>query len=104
MTERQKLPNRRKHETISFKHGGFDYCAGIGRFDDGRLAEIFLNVAKSGTTIESHARDSAIVASIALQNGASVDVLRHALTRNSDGSASGAIGKLLDFLATSATP
>jgi hypothetical protein len=38
------------------------------RFPDGRFAEVFLNVAKSGTSIENHARDAAIVASIALRD------------------------------------
>lgn len=95
---RQRLPDRREHELIDFEHGGFCYVGGVGRFDDGALAEIFLNVAKSGTTIESHARDAAIVASIALQYGATVDTIRHALTRNGDGTASGALGTLLDLL------
>ncbi len=100
-TQRKRLPNRREHELINFTHGGFCYVAGIGRFDDGRLAEVFLNVAKSGTTIETHARDAAIVASIALQHGASAEVIRHALTCNSNGSASGVLGTLLDLLTTS---
>jgi hypothetical protein len=96
---RHRLPHRHVHELINFVHGGFGYTAGVGRFDDGSPAEIFLNVAKSGTTLETLARDSAIVASIALQHGASVETLRHALTRNGDGSASGALGALLDLLA-----
>ena len=51
----------------------------------GRLAEVFFNVAKSGTAIENHARDAAVVASVALQYGTPVDVIRHAVTRNGDG-------------------
>jgi hypothetical protein len=66
---RERLPNRRAHEMLDFEHGGFRYIGGIGRFEDGRLAEVFLNVAKSGTAIENHARDAAITASIALQYG-----------------------------------
>jgi hypothetical protein len=97
---RERLPNRREHELLDFEHGGFRYIGGIGRFDDGRVAEVFLNVAKSGTAIENHARDAAIVASVALQYGTPIDVIRHALTRNGDGSASGALGKLLDLLAS----
>jgi hypothetical protein len=102
MTEqtRRRLPNRREHELIDFDHGGFRYVAGIGRFDDGHLAEIFLNAAKSGTTVETIARDASIVASIALQHGAAAAELRHALTRNGDGSASGPLAAVLDMLAT----
>jgi hypothetical protein len=98
-TERKKLLNRRAHELINFEHDGFSYVGGIGRFDDGSIAEVFLNAAKSGTAIETQARDAAIVASIAFQHGVSIDTIRHALTRNTDGSASGPLGKLLDILA-----
>lgn len=98
---RHRLPDRREHELIDFEHDGFRYVAGIGRFADGSLGEVFLNVAKSGTALETHARDAAIVASIALQHGAPLGVIRHALTRNRDGSASGALGALLDMLAVS---
>ena len=95
----ERLPDRRQHEAIDFQHGGFRYVAGIGRFPDGRLAELFFNTAKTGTALETVARDAAIVASIALQHGAPADTIRHALTRNSDGSASGPLGALLDMLA-----
>jgi hypothetical protein len=67
-------------------------------FDDGKLAEVFLNADKVGTAIETQARDAAITASLFFQNGGSPETLRRALTRNADGSASGALGKLLDLL------
>ena len=46
---RQRLPNRRGHELLTFQHEGIRYTAGVGRFEDGTLAEIFLNTAKQGT-------------------------------------------------------
>lgn len=96
---RDALPNRRQHEAIDFDHGGMSYVAGIGRFADGRLAEIFLNGAKQGSAADAAARDAAIVASLALQHGLEPDTLRKALTRNTDGSASGPLGVILDLLA-----
>jgi hypothetical protein len=39
------------------------------------------------------------LASICLQHGASTETIRHALTRNSDGSAGGPLGAILDLLA-----
>jgi hypothetical protein len=98
---RSRLPNRREHELVDFEHGGFRYVAGLGRLSDGRLAEVFLSCAKSGTTLESYARDAAIVASIAMQHGAGIDTILHALTRNGDGSASSPLGALLDLLTVS---
>jgi hypothetical protein len=97
--ERRRLPNRRGHELLDFEAGGFLYTAGLGYFEDGRLAEVFLNADKIGTAIETAARDSAVVASIALQHGVPPDTIRHALTRNGNGDASGPLGALLDLLA-----
>jgi hypothetical protein len=102
--ERTRLPNRRAHELIEFEHAGFRYVAGLGRFADGRVAEIFLNAAKGGTPLDVTARDAAIVASIALQHGAPAEALQHALTRNGDGTASGPLGALLDLLTATAAP
>ena len=46
-----------------------------------------------------NARDAAVAASLLLQHGCQVDTLRKALTRNSDGSASGPLSRALDLLA-----
>jgi hypothetical protein len=101
MTERRRLPNRREHELIDFEHVGIRYTAGIGRFpDSAAVAEVFLNVSgKAGGMIDVLARDSAVLASLALQHGATIGTLRHAFICNADGSASGALGVLLDRLA-----
>ncbi len=104
MTEREPLPNRREHVLINFTTSdGFGYTAGLGYFDDGRLAEIFLNAEKVGTAIETTARDSAVIASLALQHGVSPEAIRRALTRNANGKASGPLGTLLDLLAEDKT-
>jgi hypothetical protein len=96
---RRRLPNRRPHTLLNIEAGGFRYVAGVGHYDDGRLAEIFLNAEKGGTAVDNAARDSAVVASIALQHGVDAETLRHALMRNGSGTASGPIGVLLDLLA-----
>jgi ribonucleoside-diphosphate reductase alpha chain len=98
---RQRLPNRRGLELICFEHFGVRYTAGIGRFDDGSIAEIFLNTDKLGTGLDTNARDAAVAASLLLQHGCEVETLRHALTRNGDGSASGPLARALDILTTS---
>ncbi len=100
---RERLPDRREHTVVSFTTAdGFRYTAGLGYFDDGRLAEIFLNAEKIGTAIETAARDSAVVASLALQHGVLPETIRRALTRNGNGEASGPLGTLLDLLAADA--
>ena len=95
---RRRLPNRRGHELLDFEHGGIHYTACIGRFENGDLAEIFLNTRKYGTAVDVNARDAAVAASLLLQHSCHVDTLRKALTRNSDGSASGPLARALDLL------
>jgi hypothetical protein len=100
MQSRTRLPQRRVHELLDFEHAGHRYTAGLGYFETGGLAEVFTNVpGRSGSAIEAVARDAAILTSICLQHGASMETIRHALTRNSDGSASGPLGVVLDLLA-----
>ena len=82
VSTRRRLPNRREHELIDFEHGGIRYTAVIGRFNDGALAEIFLNTGKHGTVVDTNARDAAVGASLLLQDGCSVDTRRWARTRH----------------------
>ena len=98
MTSRERLPNRRGHELLDFEHGGIRYTVGIGRFADDRIAEIFLSTPKHGTAVDVNARDAAIAASLLLQHGCPLEVLRRALTRNVDGPASGPLARALDLL------
>src|ERR1035438_1821364 len=91
---RQRLQNRRPHWLYRFECDGQIYTGGIGRFDDGRIAEIFINGAKVGSTAEANAQDAAIVASLALQHGCPLETLRHALIRT--GGSGGPLATLLD--------
>jgi ribonucleoside-diphosphate reductase alpha chain len=99
VTERARLNNRRLCETFSFECNGLHYAATISRFPDGRLGEIFLGNAKAGSDSDAAAKDSAVVASIALQYGVPVDVIRKALLRDSCSVASSPLGVALDIIA-----
>lgn len=100
---RRRLPNRRSHETITFFFRGLAYTAGVGRFHDGSLAEVFIDCAKGSTPVAADARDAAVTLSIALQHGVPPEAIRAAVTRESDGSTSGIVGAVLDLLAEGAT-
>src|ERR1700724_880064 len=104
ISRRRRLPNRRGHELVDFEHGGIRYTAGIGRFEDGELAEIFLNTAKHGTAVDVNARDAAVAASLLLQYGCPADTLSRALTRNGDGSGLGPLAHALHLLAKGRAP
>jgi hypothetical protein len=99
MTARRRLPNRRSSTNFSFELGTFSYVATVSFFADGRPAEIFLSNGKAGSGSDTNARDSAVVASIALQYGVPLDVLRHALMRDAHGNASGPLATALDLIA-----
>jgi len=98
MAERERLPNRREAELLDFEHGGRRWTATAGRFADGRLAEIFLDAAKESPLVEL-AQESAIVASLAMQSGCPLEVLRHALA----GRGAGPLGAALALIEDPAT-
>lgn len=99
MTDRATLPDRRVHETFAFEHWGRQFVIGLGRATPQSLpSEVFINSGKSGEQMETLARDSAVLLSLALQYGVPLESMRHAITRNVDGSPSGPMGKLLDLM------
>ena len=94
---RSKLPNRRNSEVFTFEIGGVPYRAQMSRFADGRIAELFLDGPKIGSSAQIAAHDAAVCASIALQRGASADDLRHSLTKLANGKGAGPIGVALEL-------
>jgi hypothetical protein len=96
---RERLRNRRSSETFTLELHGLRYIASFSCFDDGRVAEIFLQDHKPASQSDANARDSAIAASLALQFGCPLDVLRHALLRDAQGRAATPLGVALDIIA-----
>lgn len=76
---RELLPNRRDNVSFNFLHDGWIYHATATHYGDGRLAEIFLDVGKAGSTVQQHAEATAVLASLALQNGVAVQTITHAV-------------------------
>jgi hypothetical protein len=95
---RERLPNRRRCETRQFEHGAHRFTVKVGFYRDGRPAEVFLSNGKAGSGLESVARDSAIIASLLLQHGGDLDVIRAALTKDHIGGPASLIGAALDAL------
>jgi hypothetical protein len=98
MSARRRLQNRRPSESFSFQVGGLKYTATFSRFDNGDIAEIFLGNGRAGSDVDSAAKDSAVVCTIALQHGVPVEIIRRALMRNNDGTASGPLAAALDII------
>jgi hypothetical protein len=95
---RERLPNRRESEIFRFEFAGIKHHCSLSRYDDGRPAEIFIDAGKVNTGVQNIMRDSAIVISLALQFGAPVETLRHAMTRTDTEEPASALGTLLDLI------
>ena len=73
---RERLPNRRDSEVFDFEAQGLRFTATICRFADGRVAEVSITNHKAGSMAGINACDAAVVASIALQYGVPLEVIR----------------------------
>ena len=66
---RQKLPRTRTSKTFSFRVADCHGYATVGEFEDGRPGEVFLKVAKQGSTLSGIMDAFAIAVSLGLQYG-----------------------------------
>lgn len=99
MPNRNRLPNRRFSQTLNFEVDGQKYIATVGFFDEGNLAELFINSSgKLGSTADVNAADGALAVSLALQYGCEAEVLQKGMKRNTDGTPQGPLGAALDAI------
>ena len=66
---RKKLPNERRSITHKFNVGGHEGYLTVGMYDDGEPGEIFIKMAKEGSTLSGIMDGFALSVSIALQYG-----------------------------------
>jgi hypothetical protein len=98
MTTRRRLADRRASETFDVESCGLRFTVTASRFDDQRLAEVFIQNHKADSTAGIMASDMAIAASLAFQFGCPVETLRRALKRDAQGRALSPLGSALDAL------
>ena len=95
---RRRLPNRRGSLTFDVEALGLTFTVTASRFNDGSIAETFIQNHKTNSAAGVLASDCAIAASLALQFGCPVETLRRALSRDAQGRATGPLGAALDLL------
>jgi hypothetical protein len=95
---RQRLPNRRAAESFDLNFAGLHYTVTVGHSTDGRVSERFIANHKRGNAADVAARDAGILISLLLQHGCDLTMIAHAISRNSDGTASGVVGAVLDAI------
>jgi hypothetical protein len=97
--ERERLPDKRPAISTSFERDGARFNMTTGFYPDGRPGELFLTADRANSLLDFLMSDAAILASLALQYGASLAELKHALKRDTRGIAQSPIGAALDRIA-----
>lgn len=101
---REPLDDRRPNSTTMLEFGGEKYIITMGYYPDGRVGEIFIDRVKDkvasriGVTLDGVCRDSAVLMSMALQFGTSVQTIGHAVTRDDEGTPVTIIGAICDLI------
>jgi hypothetical protein len=95
---RRILPQRRPAETFHLRFWNQPVSVTVGYYSDGTPGEIFVDAGKTGQDVQSTARDAAVLLSLALQHGATVATIQHAVTRSGNGEASSILGAIVDRL------
>ena len=72
---RRRMPNERQSLTHRFDVGGHEGYIMVGLYDDGTPGEIFLRMAKEGSTISGLMDSFAVAVSLALQHGVPLAML-----------------------------
>jgi ribonucleoside-diphosphate reductase alpha chain len=98
IARRDSLPQRRGSESFETWFEGQQFVVTFSCFQDGRLAEVFVNAIKSATLFDHLARDTGLLISLALQHGASADRLAIAVSRDSEERPQGLAGHVLDIV------
>ena len=80
VAKRMRLPERRKGYTQKATVGGHKVYLRTGEYDDGRVAEIFIDMHKEGSAFRSLMNNFAIAISIALQYGVPLEEFVEAFT------------------------
>lgn len=72
---RRRLPDERASVTHKFDISGYEGYLTAGTYEDGTLGEIFITMAKQGSTVSGLMDTIATLTSIALQYGVPLEVL-----------------------------
>src|SRR5262249_10543421 len=89
---RRTLPQRRGAETFDMRFWDQQFTVTVGFYADGTPGEVFIDGCKTGNDIHAIARDGAVLVSLALQHGVTLETIHHAITRDNSGAAASILG------------
>jgi hypothetical protein len=96
----ERLLNRRANETERFDRDGISITMTVGYTPDGTPGEVFLDGCKTGNDIESIARDTGVLLSLALQHGVPPETISHAITRGASEEPASILGAVVNSITT----
>ncbi|MCH7578453.1 MAG: hypothetical protein IH822_11825, partial [Chloroflexi bacterium] len=76
---RERLPDERRSITHKFRVGDQEGYITVGLYDDGRPGEIFVKIAKEGSTVSGLMDTAALLTSVTLQYGVPIEDLARKL-------------------------
>lgn len=102
---RVELPLRRFSLNFTVAFQGEKYDVSTSFYPGGQIGDTFIDrkkdkvAAKLGMQLDAACRDSAILLSLALQHGCSIERLKHSVTRDEDGlTPSSLLGQIIDTI------
>lgn len=96
---RNRLPSRRYSENFDLTCNGIHYKVTVGCAEDGSIGEVFMGMLKAaGTPADTNARDIAVLISLALQHGVSLQRMFDATTKRANGEPEELAGVVLRML------
>ena len=75
LPKRERLPETRRSLTNKFEVSELEGYITVGFYDDGRPGEVFVKIAKHGSTVSGLVDTIAVLTSMALQYGVPVETL-----------------------------
>lgn len=107
---RKRLPNLRPSFNFTIDFQGEKYDVTVGLHQTGDIGDLFINrirdrtASKLSPMLDGVCRDAALLISLAIQHGADLENIRHALTRDDDNEPATIIGAIVDHLHKNGTP
>jgi hypothetical protein len=95
---RQRLPNRRNNEILDTRFRGQCFRIAFTRWQDGGIAEVFVDPYKVASDAAEDSRDVGLVLSVGLQHNVPIEAMRGSVSRECDLPTS-LSGHILDLLA-----
>jgi ribonucleoside-diphosphate reductase alpha chain len=74
---RERMPNKRQSSVHSYSIEGYEVVVTLGKYPDGDIGEVFIDLGKEGSDVAGWANSFAIALSLGLQHGIPADKFCH---------------------------